>query len=147
MMHWIIAALARGASSIVCSLSGGSPSLFDECTDPCTSEVRFRLLRNGTWDTTGGGGSGDWILAACQTATIGDEYEAQFVVDTGDSPTSTSSSPIGAGNWYTINATLDWTWTTTVLGGLDGTATVTVREIANTSNTTTFSITAHTLVE
>lgn len=147
MMQWIIAALARGASAITCPLAGGSPNMSDECTGPCTAQVRFRLLRAGTWDTQGGGGSGDWILAACQTATIGDSYEAEFVTNTGDGPTSTSSSPTGAGNWYTINSTLDWTWTTTAAGGLDGTATVTVREIANTSNSVTFSLTAHTLVE
>ena len=147
MMMWIVAALARGFSAITCNLLGGSPNMSDECTNPCTAQVRFRLLRAGTWDTQGGGGSGSWITPGCQTATIGDDYEAQFVVNTGDAPTSTSSSPIGAGNWYTINGTLDWTWTTSVVGGLDGTATVTVREIANTSNTTTFNLTAHTLVE
>jgi hypothetical protein len=136
--------LGRGTS---CVLSGASPNMSDECTDPCTAQVRFRLLRNGTWDTQGGGGSGGWISSPCQTATVGDSYEAEFVVDTGDGPTSTSSSPTGAGNWYTISSTLDWTWTTSVAGGLDGTATVTVREIADTGNSVTFSLTAHTLVE
>lgn len=138
--------LLAAAYTYVCTLVGAtSVNCSDECTDPCTATVRIRLLRAGTWDTLGGGGSGSWITGDCVAADIGDSYEAEMVINTGDNPTS--GTAFGAATWTTINTTLDWTWTTTVAGGLDATFTLTVREIADTANSVTFTGSMHTLVE
>lgn len=138
--------MASPRGGLKCQVSSATNiNMSEEVTDPADASVTVSVLRGGTWSGTDGGGSGDWITpASCKETTLGDFYEVQMVV-TGDAPTS-GPTP-GAGNWYTISTTRAWTWATTAPGGLDATFTMTIREIADTGNSGTFTGSAHTLVE
>jgi hypothetical protein len=139
--------MASPRGGVVCQVSGASGiTMFEEVTDPANASVTLSFLRAGTWNGTDGGGSGNWLApASCLDSTIGDFFEVRLVIDLGDNPTS--GPAVGASNWHTISSTQAWTWATTAPGGLDATFTATVREIADTANSATFTGTAHTLVE
>lgn len=112
----------------------------DEVTDPADATVVMTFSSVGTYQFTNGS-TGNWIEPrSCP----GGLYEIQLVIS-GASP-DTGPSPIGAGNWYDLGNTRSWSWTQDGVADKIVTFTATIREIANPSNSGTFSGTVSAIV-
>ena len=98
------------------------------------SYAGFRINRDGTIESrdsagyTTLNGTTDWIESAYQTATVGDAYEFMTVKSSGDSLTGVTDSV-----YQTIDGSYQGYITTSALPK-SYTGTLYVREIANTSN-------------
>lgn len=76
-------------------------------------------------------GASDSYYATPSNSAIGQYYEAMLTKSSGTSPSSGSLN-----TWRALTSGASWSWQTTT--GLDFTGTVTVREIANTGNSDSF---------
>lgn len=129
---------AGGGTTAVLTLNALSSSDSDG-SSPYSSTAGIRVLTNGdieeiiadTWTAQNSGT--EWIDDAGATAS---DYEVQLEKTSGTDP---SSGPALA-SFHTINATLQWTWTSTTAGTTSFNGTLTIREIADTGNSVSASV-------
>ena len=106
-----------------------------------TATAGVRALRSGyvqelvngvTWANQNAGT--EWIDN--NAADIGDSYEVKLTLTSGTTP---SGPTLGA--WHTISSTRQWTLTRVIYGVDTFSGTMEIREIANTSNSVSASVT------
>lgn len=129
---WANAAFAAGATLTLNALSSSD---FD-FSSPYNSQAGVRANVNGdiqelntvgSWVSQNSGV--EWIDDGGATAS---DYEVRLSV-TSSSGTATFSGP-ALGSFHTLSTTRQYTWTKTVVGSFQWNGTMTIREIADTSN-------------
>lgn len=102
-------------------------------SSPTSVTIGFRALNTGEVSTRGGASwtdRGDWVSEL--TELDPSRFECQLAVNSGTSPTS---GPTLSPNWHTLDNSRSWTFSATPGEFNSGNWTLTVREIADTSNT------------
>jgi hypothetical protein len=115
----------------------------DTQPDPGPAHVDVEWRRNGTCDRDPGVAT-DWIGEGCKASDIGDQFEVSMTITLGDSP---DTGPTLAPNWHTLNTTRNWGWDQTGEGDKTATYSLAIREIANTSNSVTWTGDVEAIVE
>lgn len=125
------------------TLNNLNSSDFD-LSSPYNSQAGVRVLTTGAVQELGPTGSWssqnpgvEWIDDFCSGSAS--DYEVRLS-QTSSTGTATRTGPTLA-SFHTISATQQWTWTKTNVGSFSWTGTMTIREIANTSNTVSATVT------
>ena len=132
---------AAGAQGTL-ALTNLSSSDFD-VTAPYDSTAGVRVLTSGNVQELTGGGSWssqnpstEWIDAFGSGESASD-YEVKLTKTAGTDPTSGPS----LGVWHTISATRQWELNSTIIGLTSFSGTMDIREIADTGNSVSASVT------
>lgn len=106
-----------------------------------TVTAGIRLNRDGTVEYIDSGSwvffqqSTQWVDNVFKTSTIGDEFEAR-ITGSGDTLSGTGST-----SFQTLNQTLNWQYTRNTYGISTWNGTLEIREITNTSNSVSATVT------
>lgn len=127
---WRLAFSASGGLETVGDFSAG-----DSKREPLTATAGFRVLRNGTVERYIFGSwtyQDDW--SSSPAADVGDGFEVAISLNSGVIP----SGPSG---YNALTTTRTWTLSQSVVGTVTSNVDVTIRQIGNASNSTTFTVT------
>ena len=137
-----VSAFPHGVSAAAGAGGDGPTVLLDALTvmsdtpSSGTASVQLEVERSGDYVVDLSTQTNEWVASGDKTSTLGDDYEVELSKTSG---TLTSSGP-AVDTWHTISTDRIWTWSSTAPFEVTWNGTIEVREIANTSNTDTSSI-------